>query len=396
MNFIDKYPKLADGYRRAMMACARLFRGIDADKVVFSCFRGRSYGDNPRVISERLHDLYPQARQVWLLNHSYLRARRNELPDYVKPVYIRSREAYAELATARVWVDNFTKDNLLRPAKGKQFYIQTWHGDRPIKKICYDAFPGGAYRIEELADLILTGSDFAQRIYRSAFRYNGPFLNEGCPRNDPLVKNDPAEASRIRQELGVPKGVKLLLYAPTYREDTKVISMKEQFNPIRTLEALEKKTGEKWMMLFRAHYKTERIDLDALAGRLVDVTKWESMSDLLLVADCLVTDYSSCAMDYAILGRPAFFYQADYDHYLSTRDVYFDPKEAPLLIARSQAELEQLIASVDDEAARENCRAMIDYFGIRETGHATDSVCNYIIDRLKNGRAARAPEEERE
>jgi CDP-glycerol glycerophosphotransferase len=197
-----------------------------------------------------------------------------------------------------------------------------------------------------------------------------------------LVKNDPAEVIRIRRELGVPGDVRLLLYAPTYREDTKVISMKDQFDPLRTLEALEKKTGDKWMMLFRAHYKTQRIELDALAGRMVDVTKWEMMSELLLVADCLITDYSSCAMDYAILGRPAFFYQADYEHYLSTRDVYFDPREAPLMIARSQAELEKLILDTDAEAARANSRAMFDYFGIRETGHATDSVCQYIIDRL--------------
>lgn len=378
---MDRFPQLGRLYHQALTVYARLLNGVDSRKVVFTCFKGRSYGDNPRTISERLHELYPEARQVWLLNKSYMKAYDARLPEYIKPVYIRSRQAYMELGTARVWVDNFTKDNVLRPAKGKQYYIQTWHGDRPIKKIGYDMYPDD-YRIEELADLILTGSDFAQRVYRSAFRYEGPFMNEGCPRNDMLVKNDPAQAVRIREALGVPANVRLLLYAPTYREDAKVISMKEQFDPIHTLRVLEEKTREKWVMLFRAHYKTQRIDLDALAGRLVDVSKWDVMSELLLVADCLITDYSSCAMDYAILGKPAFFYQADYEHYISNRDVYFDPKTAPLLIAHSQAELDHLIRDTDEDAARANCEEIFDYFGIRETGRATDSVCQYIIDRL--------------
>lgn len=381
MSMIDRFPWFARRYRQALIAYARLRHGIDPNKVVFSCFKGSAYGDNPRVISEKLHEMAPQARQVWLLSQHLLKTSAAQLPKYIKPVYIRSRQAYMELGTARVWVDNFTKDNVLRPVKGRQFYIQTWHGDRAIKKICYDMFPDD-YRIEELADLVLTGSDFGQRMYRTAFRYTGPYLNEGCPRNDVLVKNDPAQARLIRQRLGVPENARLLLYAPTYREDAQVLSMKEQFDPVRTLKVLEQKTGERWMLLFRAHYKTQRIDLDAIAGQMLDVTKWEMMSDLLLVADCLITDYSSCAMDYAILGRPAFFYQADYEHYLSTRDVYFDPRNAPLLIARSQEDLEQLILGTDEERARTNCRAIYDYFGMRETGQATEAVCRYIMDKL--------------
>jgi CDP-glycerol glycerophosphotransferase len=380
---IDRFPKMARRYRQFVVSLSRLIHGVDKQKVVFSCFRGRSYGDNPRVISEKLHAMYPQARQIWLFNQGYLEKNIGEFPDYVTPVYIRSRRAYRELGTARVWVDNFTKDNVLHPVKKRQYYIQTWHGDRAIKKICYDAFPNEAYRIEEEADLVLTGSDFGQRMFRTAFRYNGAFLNEGCPRNDMLVRNDPDDYERIRRALGVPQDVRLLLYAPTYREDTKIISMKDKFDPLRTLETLRRKTNSEWMLLFRAHYKTERVDLESLRGKIMDVTQWEIMSDLLLVADCLITDYSSCAMDYAILGRPVFFYQADYEDYISKRDVYFEPKTAPFMIAYSQDELERLILDTDAEDAKKNCRAMFDYFGIRETGHATESVCNYIIDRLK-------------
>ena len=49
-------------YRVSLMWTAQKLRGIDPKKVVFTCFEGRRYGDNPRYISERLHALCPEAR----------------------------------------------------------------------------------------------------------------------------------------------------------------------------------------------------------------------------------------------------------------------------------------------------------------------------------------------
>ena len=36
-----------------------------------------------------------------------------------------------------------------------------------------------------------------------------------------------------------------------------------------------------------------------------------------MAADCLVTDYSSCCVDYALLNRPIVFYVPDEEDYLS-------------------------------------------------------------------------------
>jgi CDP-glycerol glycerophosphotransferase (TagB/SpsB family) len=44
-----------------------------------------------------------------------------------------------------------------------------------------------------------------------------------------------------------------------------------------------------------------------------------------MAADCLVTDYSSCSVDYALLNRPIVFYvpdEADYLSYSSLNDAY--------------------------------------------------------------------------
>ena len=113
--------------------------------------------------------------------------------------------------------------------------------------------------------------------------------------------------------------------------------------------------------------------------RLMDVTAWPEMSELLLVTDMLVTDYSSCGGDFALLRRPVFLYHADVEDYLrQSRSFYFDVEKSPFLVAHSQAELERLIDETGPEQARENCEALDRFFGTTETGHASEAVCRYI------------------
>lgn len=375
-------PKWQERELRAIIFFSRLFKGIDRKKVIFMCFRGRAYGDNPRYISERLHERCPEAEIVWAFKGNTIREMREKVPDYVRCISMSARSYFGELATARVWVDNFTKDAVLRGfPKGRQFYVQTWHGDRPIKKICYDEFPDG-YRLEEEADLVLTGSDFGMKLYRTAFRYNGRYLNMGAPRNDILVRNDPADVARVKAKLGVDPEAKLLLYAPTYRENTDTVPKHAQMDLRRTLDLLER-NGEKWVCLYRAHYLSAGIDLEAEKDRIVDMSKYEDMSELLLVADMLLTDYSSCAMDYCVLDRPAFMFMSDYEEYLASRGVYYDPHDTPLMIAHDQQQLEKLILETDAAAAKRNCEAIRAYYGVNETGRATDAVCDYIISKIR-------------
>ena len=380
---IDRYTHLASAYRYLLVRFGRLFKGIDPEKVVFCCFQGRSYGDNPRVISERLHELRPQTKIVWLFTREATARVKDTLPDYVKPVFYKTKYAFLEQATARVWVDNFTKQRYLTLRKGKQFYIQTWHGDRAIKKICYDLnLPGDSRRIEEDCARVCTASAFGENMFRTAFRYRGEYLKAGSPRNDILVKNDPAQAKAVRRKLGVPEGTRLLLYAPTYRDNEKVVPKRAQMDLNRTLKKLEAKTGENWLCLFRAHYLSQGIDLEAVKDRIVDVTKYEDMSELLLAADMVLTDYSSCALDFIVRDLPAIFFIADWEEYKAARGVYFDMHDTPFMLAHDQDELEALIDGLTQEKARANCTAIRDYFGYYETGRATDAACEYIISKL--------------
>ena len=73
---------LANIVRRTVLFITRTTKGIDPNKVVFSCFGGRSYGDNTRIISERLHERCPNAKIIWQFSKDNLARLSKEVPDY--------------------------------------------------------------------------------------------------------------------------------------------------------------------------------------------------------------------------------------------------------------------------------------------------------------------------
>lgn len=369
-------------FRTLYMLANRAIRGIDRDKIVFSSFNARTYGDNLKPVSEKLHEMRPKAKIVWMFREPA--SKKALVPDYVALRDPISLAGLREYATARAWVDNFTLPRYLKRRIGSQFYLNTWHGDRAFKKIAYDAFPERRLRIEETCDLMLAGSEFGKRMMRSAFRFEGELLAAGGPRNDALVKNDQAQKAAIREKLSVPADAKLCIYCPTFRDSTRLVAFHCPIDLEAALDALEKKTGDKWLCLFRAHQLAKGgLDLKS-GGRLLDATGYEDMADLLLVSDALITDYSSAAMDFALTGRPIFLYQDDVDEYVARdRRLYFDVADSPFLVARDMEGLLKLIEETDDRAARENCAAIMDYFGFIETGRATERVCERIVQWME-------------
>ena len=335
-------------YRELLMRGAQRRYGVNPKKVIFSSFEGRSYNDNPRAISEKLHELCPEAEIVWLFQTSVID--KVEVPPYVK----------------------------------KQFYIQTWHGDRGFKKVGDDneKLDHKVLRMEDQCAMMIAGSEFGKGTYRTAFRFKGEVLMDGCPRNDILLRNDPKVAADIRRRMGIEDGVKLLMYAPTYRDALERCAQDAVLDISRTLDHLEATTGEQWRCLYRAHYLNTGLNVRE-DSRLIDATKWPEMSELLLITDMLITDYSSCGGDFALLRRPLFLYHADAEEYLrESRSFYFDIEKSPFLVAHDQQELEALIDKTDAEAARENCEALDRFFGTTETGHASEAVCRYIMERM--------------
>lgn len=375
-------------YRNAVMGCARMLHGYDGNLAVFSSFDSRAYNDNPRYISEALHRLRPEAKIVWLFRDVEKAKRDYAIPDYVRCANCISREGVSLLARARIVVDNFNKRSYIRLKYPQQVYIQTWHGDRAFKKVGYDNPGQYKYLIEEHASLCVSGSDYGDRQFRSAFHYQGEILKVGYPRNDILLRNDPAEARSIRAGLGIGDETRLLLYAPTFRDVEQRAHRQQQarFDLSHVLDVLERSSGEKWLCLVRAHYMSCGIHAQKGDDRLRDVSGYPEMAELLKISDALITDYSSCAGDFALTRHPIWLYQDDLEDYRSNnRALYFDMASSPYMVAATPEELDALIERTTPERARENCEAILRFYGEAETGHAARSVAEYIVKRMEEG-----------
>ena len=89
--------------RFAMCACHAL-RGVDKNKVYFSCFHGRMYNESPKYICEALHEIYPDAKFVFRLNKHGMN--QPDIPPYVIKVPQMSLKMLYHMSTARVIVKN--------------------------------------------------------------------------------------------------------------------------------------------------------------------------------------------------------------------------------------------------------------------------------------------------
>jgi CDP-glycerol glycerophosphotransferase len=117
--------------------------------------------------------------------------------------------------------------------------------------------------------------------------------------------------------------------------------------------------------------------------KILDVSGFEDMSDLLLVADVLITDYSSCAGDFALTHRPIILYQSDRREYREKdRDFYFEMEDSPYMIAENQQELEDWISRLDEETVRKNCDEILRFYKTTESGRAADAAAGRIVEWL--------------
>ena len=181
-----------------------------------------------------------------------------------------------------------------------------------------------------------------------------------------------------RRALGIPAEARVLLYAPTFRDATAGGVQDAALDLDRAREALEQATGERWVCVTRGH------DLNrGVAGSRLDASDYPEVSDLLLATDLLITDYSSIGGDFMLLDRPVIYFQPDRAVY--DRELYFDPDASPLIVAHTEEELLDLLSSPIDAAA--NCRAVLEFFGACESGHAAESVARWIAARLDLGTA---------
>lgn len=368
--------------RRTYMYLCYITRPRKEKTVFFASFRGQ-YSDNPRAISECLHRMAPEVKIVWLIKPQY----KQYVPDYVTSVPPNPLLALKAQARASVWVMNYIYRKQLGVYKGQgNFYIQTWHGDRGLKTIGYltDYSKGRDYNGYDMSacDLFVAASDYGVRKARQGFLYDGEIILEGMPRNDKLVNiaRYSDEVAEVRKRLGIGNDVKVLLYAPTFRDDRG--SQQCAIDIAASIASLEA-NGENWVCLVRSHSLSKGISVGFDTPAYLDVTSYPDMADLLLMADLLITDYSSCAGDFLLSGKPVILAHFDRDEYEAQgRPLWVNPNEAGYLVAKNQGELNHILANLYSYDHRAIVDKVNRFYGTKETGQSSEAIVRRIILEL--------------
>ncbi|MGW3766317.1 bifunctional glycosyltransferase/CDP-glycerol:glycerophosphate glycerophosphotransferase [Actinomadura verrucosospora] len=364
-----------------------------ADMVLFSSYSGSQYSCSPRAVYEELIRRDADLECVWVSQDGQF-----AVDGKATTVLAGSREHYRVLAHARYVVANHAMPPWFFKRTG-QVYLQTWHGT-PLKRLAYDLQDMPYQRTERLDwmeeevprwDLLLSSSPYATQVMRRAFRYEGEVLETGFPRNDILSTPEWERiGTRVRKRLGIPQGKKVVLYAPTWRDDRHHAEGKQGFSLELDVETMRQALGDDHVLLLRTHHfitDRDRIAAGRLAGGdagpfVIDVSRYPDIAELYMAADVLVTDYSSAMFDYAILGRPIVLYTYDLDWYRDhVRGFYFDLEaEAPGPVVRTSAEVAEAVRAAS--ASEQRYADAYDRFFVKYCPHDDGQAASRVVDRV--------------
>jgi CDP-glycerol glycerophosphotransferase len=340
--------------------------------VYFESFYGRSVSDNPRAIAAVLARDHPDITRYWSVTD-----RSVAVPSGAVPLVEYSREWWRVRAQARLYVINDWLRWTYRKRRG-QHVLQTWHGTM-LKRLARDREVSARSRFAALRqglrwNALLAQNHYSAERFRTSYGYRGPIWETGYPRNDVLC--DVGHAAAVREVVGVPRGATVVLYAPTWRDN------RNDLIDALDLAEFAGQLPDDHVLLVRGHSRTLDGGTDLAAERLIDVTTYPDVGELMLIADVLVTDYSSVMFDFVSTDRPMIFYTPDLAHYSDVlRGFYFDfIAEAPGPIVESGADL--LAALVEVETAGEKYAARRAAWREKFTPHDDGAAAERVVRRL--------------
>jgi CDP-glycerol glycerophosphotransferase len=359
------------------------------DQILFISWKGKQCGDNPLGIAEELRRRGDDREQLWAVTDWAV-----PVPEGGTAVLRGTQEYYEALARSKYLVSNDDMQLPFRKRDG-QVYLQTWHGTL-LKKIGFDIanpqFISGTAYFDHLArdvaqwDLLLSPNPFSTPLMRRAFRYDGEICEYGYPRNDVLRRGDVAETTaRVRDRLGLPAGKRVVLYAPTWRDNQVYANGRRyRFDMRLDLERAWRELGEDHVFLIRGHHHmADDVPAGMRDGFVLNVTAYPDITELYLVADVLVTDYSSAMFDFAVTGRPMVFFTYDLAEYRdSLRGFYLDfEAEAPGPLLATSAEVIAALKDIDAVAAsyRDTYQRFAAMFCSLDDGKAGARVCDRVF-----------------
>lgn len=306
------------------------------------------------------------------------------------------RECAEKCARAKVIVleDFYPQIHALRKSPDTQL-VQLWHACGAFKTFGLtragkpDCVPQTSMNHRNY-DLASVSGEKIRGIYAEAFGIPASKVKAlGVPRTDLFF--DRERMDRIREELygryPEAEGKKVIIYAPTFRGagNKEAYFPEDAFSP----EAFLQKMPEDCLLVLKHHpFVKKQISVGPdLADRLIIPEEGQSLNELMLFADLLITDYSSCVFEAALLSLPMIFYAFDQEEYTRERDFYFNYDHfVPGPVVHDFEEMTDLAAGMISNpgvAGRERIdRFREDYLDALD-GHSTERIADQILAMVR-------------
>lgn len=363
---------------------------VKENVILFETFMAKNYSDSPKYIYEYIAQNYPEYECVWAINDGA------KIPYGAKTVKRFSFQYAYYLAVSKYLVFN-VRPPLWYRKREEQVFLETWHGT-PLKRLVFDQeevtsaspkYKQQFYRQRQDWDYLISANPFSTKTFRSCFLYEGRMLEYGYPRNDILYwPNKDSIAQELREKLGIPKDKKTILYAPTWRDDQHYGSGQYKFELALDLKLMRERLKDEYVVLLRTHhYISDRIDVSGMEDFVFNLSTYDDISEIYLISDICITDYSSVFFDYANLKRPILFYTYDLDKYKNQlRGFYIDMNtEVPGPLLYTSEQVVQAIEQIDTIQAeyKERYEEFYDRFCCFDDGHASQHVAEVLLDKKK-------------
>lgn len=359
---------------------------IDPKKVIFITFQGK-YTCNPKAIAEEFIRRNSDYKLVWVVRKEDLKER-DKFPSELKLVVRESLEFYKELASSKFIIENANDTVYMKYNKRPgQVIIQTWHGSLGFKrldKVKNEAWVAKADELGNETDFIVSNSEFENMVYRTSYWENTEILEYGHARNDMLLNKTKYNKmnKKVREYYNIDKNTKILLYAPTFRDDFSADTYNLDY--AKLLDALKEKFGGNWVIMVRFHFKLRNVDFsDDLTDNIINATDYYDMQELLCAADIGITDYSSWLCDFVLTEKPGFIYCNDMDKYVDERGFYYPLSETPFPVSKTNDELEKNILNFDIKKYEKQRQSFLKKRGCYEKGNASKRIVDKIYELNK-------------
>lgn len=297
----------------------------------------------------------------------------------IKYLFIIIRQMYMLATSKMAIIDSYSIPVCILKHKKSLTVLQIWHSIGKIKKSGYQSLDTKSGRSRKLAklmcmhqnyDKIIAGGPAFDEFYEAGFNVKkDKLLHYGLPRIDYLLENEKRLKKEIYEKYPEFKNQKIVYYAPTFRtyDIDDLNKLIETYDP------------KDFILIVRGH-PNQPIKLDT-SKNIYECMEFKS-TELLTVADYVITDYSSICLEAAVLNKKVLFYHYDHDKYMKENGINLDAsRELPSCTFKDIKDLFKVVKNdtYDDKAYQEFREKYLP----KELGRSTELIVDFIMENIK-------------